>query len=53
MNIKLSPLMLFLLLLIVLVISITFGNMLQLEGFITFGQNNTIMDNMQIQIMIT
>ena len=40
--------MLFLLLLIVLVISITFGNMLQLEGFITFGQNNTIMDNMQI-----
>ena len=40
--------MLFLLLLIVLVISITFGNMLQLEGFISFGQNNTIMDNMQI-----
>ena len=40
--------MLFLLLLIVLVISITFGNMLHLEGFISFGQNNTIMDSMQI-----
>lgn len=48
MNIKLSPFMIFLLLLIVLVISITFGNMLNLEGFITFGYSNNTMDDMQI-----
>jgi hypothetical protein len=48
MNIKLSPLMLFLLLLIVLVISITFGNMFNLEGFISFGYSNNSMDDMQI-----
>jgi len=40
--------MIFLLLLIVLVISITFGNMLNLEGFITFGYSNNTMDDMQI-----
>lgn len=48
MAIKLSPLMLFLLLLIVLVISIAFGNMLNLEGFISFGYSNNTMDSMQI-----
>jgi hypothetical protein len=48
MAIKLSPLMLFLLLLIVLVISITFGNMFNLEGFISFGHSNNSMDDMQI-----
>lgn len=48
MAIKLSPLMLFLLLLIVLVISITFGNMFNLEGFISFGYSNNSMDDMQI-----
>jgi hypothetical protein len=48
MAIKLSPLMLFLLLLIVLVISIAFGNMLNLEGFISFGYSNNTMDDMQI-----
>ena len=40
--------MIFLLLLIVLVISITFGNTLNLEGFITFGYSNNTMDDMQI-----
>ena len=48
MAIKLSPFMLFLLLLIVLVISIAFGNMLNLEGFISFGYSNNTMDSMQI-----
>ena len=40
--------MLFLLLLVVLVISISFGNMLNLEGFISFGYSNNTMDSMQI-----
>jgi len=39
MSIKLSPLILFLILLVVLVISIVFGNMLNMEGFVSFGYN--------------
>jgi len=48
MTIKLSPLMLFLLLLIVLVISIVFGNILNLEGFVSFGYNVNNLNNINI-----
>lgn len=40
--------MLFLILLIVLVISIVFGNMLNLEGFVTFGKSVNNLDNINI-----
>lgn len=48
MSLKLSPLMLFLILLIVLVISIVFGNMLNLEGFVSFGNSVNNLDNINI-----
>ena len=48
MTIKLSPLMLFLLLLIVLVISIVLGNSLNLEGFVSFGYNVNNLNNINI-----
>jgi len=39
MSFKISPLILFLILLIVLVVSVIFGNMLNMEGFISFAQS--------------
>jgi hypothetical protein len=48
MSLKLSPLMLFLILLIVLVISIVFGNSLNLEGFVSFGNSVNNLDNINI-----
>lgn len=48
MSLKLSPLMLFLILLIVLVISIVFGNSLNLEGFVSFGNSVNSLDNINI-----
>jgi len=45
---KLSPLMLFLILLIVLVISVVFGNAMKLEGFVSFGNSVNSMDRMNI-----
>jgi len=48
MSLKLSPLMLFLILLIVLVISIVFGNTLNLESFVSFGNSVNSLDNINI-----
>ena len=48
MSLKLSPLMLFLILLIVLVISIVFGNMLNMEGFVSFGYNVNNLNSLNI-----
>jgi hypothetical protein len=47
-SMKLSPLLLFLILLIVLVISVLFGKMLNMEGFVSFGKSLETMDTILI-----
>jgi len=43
-GIKLTPLLLFVLLLVVLVISVTFGKMGSMEGFVAFQKEKTPLD---------
>ena len=48
MSFKISPLILFLILLIVLVISVIFGKLLNLEGFVSFAQSKNSSETIKI-----